>query len=163
MSLLKDIRILVLAGWLGAALFFGAVVAPTTFSVLRGFQLPNPGEMAGGIVNRALGVVNLGGFVVSLVLGVTALLFQKRDRWLVFEILAMGVMAIATGVGQWIIAAKLHSLRLSIALPIDQIPASDPRRVAFNTLHGYSVTALGIAMIAALIAYFVITHRARLN
>jgi hypothetical protein len=163
LSFLNDLRILILSIWLGAALFFSAVVAPTAFSVLRGFQLPNAGELAGGIVNRALAVVNISGFIISLVLFVTALLFNKRNRWLVFELLAVGVIAIATSVAQWVIAAKLHSLRAAMVLPIDQIPASDPRRVAFNNLHGYSVTALAIAMIAALIAFFLITHRARLN
>jgi hypothetical protein len=160
LSLLKDIRILVLAIWLGAALYFSAVVAPTAFAVLRGFHLPNAGEIAGGIVNRALAVVNVSGFVVSLALLSTAL-FSKKRRWLLAELVALGLMATATAVGKWIIAAKLHSLRVAMALPIDQIPPSDPRRVAFNNLHGYSVTVLAIAMIAALIAFFVITYRAR--
>jgi hypothetical protein len=162
LSFLKDLRVLLLAIWLGAALFFSAVVARTAFSVLRGSQVPNAGELAGGIVNRALTVVNTGGFIVGLVLLVTGLLLKKKRLW-IFETLSLGVMVIATGVAQWIIAARLRSLRASMVLPVDQIPVADPRRVAFNNLHGYSVTALAIAMIAALIAFFVITHRARLN
>ncbi|HLE62663.1 MAG TPA: DUF4149 domain-containing protein [Pyrinomonadaceae bacterium] len=162
MSFLKDFRVLLLAIWLGAALFFSAVVAPTAFSVLRGSQVPNANELAGGIVNRALTVVNTGGFIVGLVLLVTGLLLKRNRLW-IFELFSLGVMVIATGVAQWIIAAKLHSLRASMVLAVDQIPIADPRRVAFNNLHGYSVTALAIAMIAALIAFFVITHRARLN
>ncbi|HKZ01002.1 MAG TPA: DUF4149 domain-containing protein [Pyrinomonadaceae bacterium] len=162
MSFLKDFRVLLLAIWLGAALFFSAVVAPTAFSVLRGSQVPNAGELAGGIVNRALTVVNTGGFILGLVVLVTSLLLRRNRLW-IFETLSLGIMVIATGVAQWIIAARLHSLRASMVLPVDQIPVADPRRVAFNNLHGYSVTALAIAMIAALIAFFVITHRARLN
>jgi hypothetical protein len=162
LSILKDLRVLLLAIWLGAALFFSAVVAPTAFSVLRGSQVPNAGELAGGIVNRALTVVNTGGFIVGLVLLVTGLLL-RRNRFWIPETLLLGVMLIATGVAQWVIAARLHTLRAAMALPVDQIPVADPRRVAFNNLHGYSVTALAIAMIAALIAFFVITHRARLN
>ena len=162
MSFLKDFRVLLLAIWLGAALFFSAVVAPTAFSVLRGSQVPNANELAGGIVNRALTVVNTGGFIVGLVLLVTGLLLKRNRLW-IFGLFSLGVMVIATGVAQWIIAAKLHSLRASMVLPVDQIPVADPRRVAFNNLHGYSVTALAIAMIAALIAFFVITHRARPN
>lgn len=162
MSFLKDLRVLLLAIWLGAALFFSAVVAPTAFSVLRGSQVPNAGELAGGIVNRALTVVNTGGFIVGVVLLVTGLLL-RRNRFWIPETLLLGVMLIATGVAQWVIAARLHTLRAAMALPVDQIPVADPRRVAFNNLHGYSVTALAIAMIAALIAFFVITHRARLN
>ena len=162
MSFLQDLRVLLLAIWLGAALFFSAVVAPAAFSVLRGSQVPNAGELAGSIVNRALTVVNTGGFILGLVVLVTSLLLRRNRLW-IFETLSLGIMVIATGVAQWIIAARLHSLRASMVLPVDQIPVADPRRVAFNNLHGYSVTALAIAMIAALIAFFVITHRARLN
>jgi hypothetical protein len=163
LSFFKDIRALLLAIWLGAALFFSAVVAPTAFSVLRASQLPNATELAGGIVNRALTLVNTAGFIVGLVLLASGLLLNRRNRLWLFELLSLGIMVIATGVAQWVIAAKLHSLRASMVLPVDQIPASDPRRLAFNSLHGYSVTALAIAMIAALIAFFVATHRARLN
>jgi hypothetical protein len=160
---LNDLRLFLVAIWLGAALFFSAVVAPSAFSVLRGFQLPNASELAGRIVSQTLTVVNISGFIVSVVLFVTALLLNKRNRWLVFELIAVGVMLVATSVAQWIIAAKLQGLRAAMALPVDQIPASDPRRVAFNQLHGYSVSALAIAMVAALIAFFFISHRARLN
>jgi len=46
----------------------------------------------------------------------------------------------------------MRALRAAMVLPIDQIAADDARRVAFNSLHGYSVNALGLAMIAALVA-----------
>jgi hypothetical protein len=72
-------------------------------------------------------------------------------------------MTISTVVGHWVIASKMRALRLAMILPVDQIAVDDPRRVAFNRLHGYSVTALSIAMIAALIAFLVIAYRARLN
>jgi hypothetical protein len=73
------------------------------------------------------------------------------------------VMAAGTGVGQWVIAAKMRALRVAMVLPVDQVPLDDPRRVDFNRLHGYSVTALSIAMIAALIVFLTIAYRARLN
>jgi hypothetical protein len=76
------------------------------------------------------------------------------------ELISLTVVVIATGIGQWLIAAKLHSLRMALSVPIDQIQATDPRRIAFDRLHAYSVTALSIAMIAALIAFFVMAYRA---
>ena len=42
-------RLILLAAWFGAALFFGAVVAPAAFGVLRSFGLPNTNEIAGAI------------------------------------------------------------------------------------------------------------------
>jgi hypothetical protein len=72
-------------------------------------------------------------------------------------------MAVATGVGHWIIRAQLQALKSSFAVPIDLIPQDDPRRISFDTLHGYSVKALGVAMIAALIGIAIITYRLHRN
>lgn len=143
-----------LAAWLGAALFFGAVVAPAAFSVLRSFGLPNASEIAGSIVTRALGVINVAGFVIALVLLVTALLrrqAQSRASWII-ECVCLAVIALTTALGHWWIAARMRALRAAMELPIDQIAVADPRRMEFNVLHGYSVKALGIAMIAGLVA-----------
>jgi hypothetical protein len=43
-------------------------------------------------------------------------------------------------------------------LPIDQLTPDDARRVAFNSLHGYSVIVLSLAMIAALVALVLMTR-----
>ena len=165
MAILNDLRLLLLGLWLGAAVFFSSVVAPSVFSVLRAFQLPNIGEIAGTLVTRTLSVVNVSGFIISLFLLVTAFALGKGlgKRSFLLELASLIVVAISTGIGQWVIAAKMHALRVALVLPVDQVPIDDPRRVAFNRLHGYSVTALSIAMIAALIAFLVIAYRARLN
>ena len=63
MSTLNNIRLLLLASWLGAAVFFSAAVAPSAFRVLKAFSLPNASEMAGAIVTRTLSVINTSGFV----------------------------------------------------------------------------------------------------
>lgn len=165
MAILNDLRLLLLVLWLGAAVFFSSVVAPSVFSVLRAFQLPNVGEIAGTLVTRTLSVVNVSGFIISLFLLVTALALGKGlgKRSFFLELASLIVVAVSTGIGQWVIAAKMRALRVALVLPIDQVPIDDPRRVAFNQLHGYSVTALSIAMIAALIAFLIIAYRARLN
>jgi ABC-type transport system involved in cytochrome bd biosynthesis fused ATPase/permease subunit len=146
-----------LAAWLGVALFFGAVVAPAAFGVLRSFGLPNASEIAGSIVTRSLGVVNVAGFLIALLLLVTAFIrrysLDSQPRWsLIVEGICLALIALATSVGHWVIAARMRALRAAMELPIDQIAADDSRRVAFNALHGYSVNALGIAMIAGLVA-----------
>jgi hypothetical protein len=46
-------------------------------------------------------------------------------------------------------------------LPIDQVPVDDARRVAFNALHGYSVNALALAMIVALVAIVLMARGVR--
>lgn len=160
---MNSTRLILLACWFGAALFFGAVVAPAAFGVLRSFGLPNASEIAGSIVTRSLSVVNLAGFVVALLLLVT--LFVRRNTSgrtsFIVECICLAVIALATGVGHWVIAARMRALRAAMVLPIDQIAADDARRVAFNNLHGYSVNALGLAMIAALVVMFLMVRSLR--
>lgn len=166
MAIINDLKLLLLALWLGAAILFSAVVAPSAFSVLKTFHLSNSSEIAGNIVNRVLSVINTSGFIVSLLLLLLIVFTIKRGsgQWLLFvEIISLAVVAITTAIGQWVIAAKMHALRATMDLFIDQIPADDLRRVAFNSLHGYSVAVLAIAMIAALVAFLAAAHRARLD
>ncbi|HEV2837333.1 MAG TPA: DUF4149 domain-containing protein [Pyrinomonadaceae bacterium] len=152
-----------MALWFGAALFFSVVVAPAAFGVLRSYELPNASEIAGAIVTRSLSVVNVAGFVVALLLLVT--LFMRRASAgrgsRIAEAVCLLIIAVATGLGHWLIAARMRALRAAMLLPIDQIAADDSRRVAFNHLHGYSVNALGLAMIAALVALVLMARGVR--
>jgi len=152
-----------LAAWLGASLFFGAVVAPAAFGVLRSFGLPNASEIAGSIVTRTLGVINVAGFFIALLLVVTAFLRRTAQTRLslIIEFVCLAVIALTTALGHWWIAARMRALRAAMELPIDQIAAADSRRIEFNSLHGYSVKALGIAMIAGLVALVVMGRNLR--
>jgi len=165
MATIIGLRLLLLGVWLGAALFFSAVVAPSVFSVLRAHHVPNVGEIAGALVTRTLSVVNVSGFIISLVALATMFAFRRgyAPRSFVLETLSLIILTLSTGVGHWMIAAKMRALRAAMVLPIDQVPTDDPRRLAFNNLHSYSVTALSVAMIAALIAFAVIAYRARIH
>jgi Domain of unknown function (DUF4149) len=152
-----------LACWFGAALFFGAVVAPASFGVLRSFGLANANEIAGSIVTRSLSVINIAGFVIALLLLVTAFVRRSSSGRVSFilECVSLGVIAVATAVGHWLIAARMRALRAAMELPIDQIAADDPRRIEFSNLHGYSVNTLGLAMIAALVALVLMARSLR--
>jgi hypothetical protein len=153
--ILNSTRLVLLALWFGAALFFSVVVAPAAFGVLRSHGLPNAGELAGSIVTRSLSVVNVAGFVIALLLLVTLFVVRRSLAGrvsFVVEGICLVLIALATSVGHWIIAARMRALRVAMVVPIDQVAMDDARRVAFNHLHGYSVNALGLAMIAALVA-----------
>ena len=156
-------RLILLAGWFGAALFFGAVVAPAAFGVLRSFGLANANEIAGSIVTRSLSVINVAGFLIALLLLLSLLLWRNSAGRVSFiiESVCLAVIALATGVGHWVIAARMRALRAAMVLPIDQIAADDPRRIAFGALHGYSVNVLGLAMIAALVALVLMARTLR--
>lgn len=163
MQILNSIRMVLLSVWLGAALFFSFVVAPAAFGVLRLYGLPNTSEIAGAIVSRSLGVVNVTGFVIALLLAVT--IFVRRDsisrKGFLVEGICVAVIALTTALGHWVIAARMRALKATMLLPIDQLALDDARRAAFNSLHGYSVIVLSLAMIAALVALVLMARGAR--
>lgn len=131
--------------------------------MLRSFGLSNANEIAGAIVTRSLSVVNIAGFVVALLLLLTIILRRNSSGRVSFwlECISLGVIALTTAVGHWVIAARMRALRAAMVLPIDQIAADDPRRLEFGSLHGYSVNALGLAMIAALVAMVLMARSLR--
>lgn len=158
------VGLLLLALWLGAAIFFSAIVAPAAFEVLRSFHVANVNEIAGTIVTRALSVINLSGVLISLsVLALTLAAERKNMNAPVFAgLVALAFMAVATAVGQWVIAARMRGLRLQMAA-IDLVSPDDPRRIAFNNLHRYSVISLMLAMLAAIAAIILTGFRPMLG
>ena len=161
LSILNNLRLLLIAAWLGAAVFFSGAVAPAAFQVSRGLNLSHPGEIAGALVNRTLGVINLSGFVISALLIVLTVMLKKfyQASSFIAQLALLAVVLVSTAVGQWVIASRMRELRIAMAIPIEQVFAGDPMRVAFQTLHGYSVAALSIAIIAALIAFIFMAQR----
>lgn len=159
-TVVRYLRLILLGLWLGAAIFFGAAVAPTVFSVLRGAQLTNANELAGSIVTRLLTIINTGGFEISLFVLVTAFFVSKNEGRLkrFAEVISLAIMAIMTGVSQWVISARMLAIRGALQVPIDQIARDDSRRVAFDALHHYSVMAMGVAIVAALAAFLIIAR-----
>ena len=163
MTIIAGLRLLLLGLWLGASLFFSATIAPSVFTVLRAHHLSNATEIAGAIVSRTLAVVNVSGFIISLILLATIFAFRRgyAPRSFALEFLALITLTVSTALGHWVIAARMRALRAAMVLPIDQIAADDPRRIAFGALHGYSVNALGLAMIAALVAMVLMARNLR--
>ncbi len=153
-------KLILISGWLGAAVFFSFVLAPALFGTVHAFNVVNANEIAGTIVTSSLSVVNISGCLISLVLFLVGMMIGK-DRELFHRLssIALVVMVAATSIGQWVIASRMRALRTSM-LVIDQVPFDDPRRVAFNNLHRYSVIALAVAMCAALAAVLLTKNRA---
>ena len=152
---IRQLRLLLLGLWLGAAVFFGAAVAPALFNVLRGAGLENANELAGSVVTRLLGFINRGGVEIALFLIVTAFFVNRNRSRLaqVAEMISIVIMAIMTGVSNWIISARMLALRASMGT-IDQVLPTDARRIEFDSLHRYSVRVMAVALVAGLIVFF---------
>ena len=79
-----------------------------------------------------------------------------KRRTFLCEIVALLLIAITTGVGQWVIAARMMTLRHIMSVPIDEIAKDDPLHIAFDILHSTSVAMLGLGIIAAIVALLLI-------
>jgi len=112
------------------------------------------------IVQRSLSVINRGGFEIALFLLVTGLFINRNESRLTqfAEMISLAIIAIMTGVSYWVISARMIALKAAMQAPIDQIAGTDPRRVAFDALHGYSVAAMAVAILAGLTAFLIMAR-----
>lgn len=164
MTISDQLRSILLSLWLGAALFFSFAVAPSVFATLRAFQLANSNELAGTIVTRTLALINVAGFILGLIALLITIAFRNGAKRLplALQVITLIVLVSATAIGHWIVAARMHALRVAM-VTIDLVPLSDPRRVAFAQLHGYSVALLSAAMVASMIAVVTMFARRRVS
>ncbi|MER3632649.1 MAG: hypothetical protein C4325_11225 [Blastocatellia bacterium] len=155
MKFITDLRLLLLGGWLGAAIFFVAI-AQTAFALLP------ERELAGALVGRTLSLLNFAGLAVAFLVFVLSLANRARSGTiLVWAERAMAILlAIACALGQFVTGILISSIRSQMGgRPIDEFAIDDPLRVRFNELHEYSTWILAIAMIAALVGFFAVSVR----
>lgn len=154
MKFFSDIRLLMLALWLGAAVFFVAV-AQSAFAVLP------EREMAAAVVNRTLTVLNFGGIGVVAILLLTSVIGSAKVSgfWPWVERFLLLLLGAACAVGQFLFGFWLATIRSQIDRPVEQLAQDDPLRIQFMRLHEYSVWVLVVGMVAALIAFFIIANR----
>lgn len=142
MTRLAAIELFMLAAWLGAALLVATVVAPAAFRVL-----PNR-TLAGALVGQVLPVIFISGLVVAALVAAMEARFSPGG----FRVaVAAPVLAMIVGcvVAQFVIGPKIEAVRASIGGAVDALEATDPRRVQFGKLHGFSVLWMGVAMLGA--------------
>lgn len=158
MRIIRILGLLLLGMWLGAAVFFSASVAPNVFRVLRGADLANASSLAGSIVSPLLSTLNRAGFEIAVFLLVMSFFLTAGQSLLrkLTQMIALAIVAITTAAGHWVVAARIATLRTAMVLPIDQISPSDERRIAFDSLHRYSVMLFAVAILAAAVAFVLI-------
>jgi hypothetical protein len=152
------VRLLLIGLWIGAAIFFSFGVAPSVFK-----ELPSR-ELAGAVVQRTLALINLSGFFIGIVALLLLLISRRSSTSFRFagELFALVVLTVATADSHWVIAARLHALKLQMGVPIDLGPPTSPLLESFNQLHGYSVMILTVAMVAALVAWLLAAGNTRI-
>jgi hypothetical protein len=142
---MRSPRIIAVALWVGAIVYFAVAIAPNVFSVLT----PQVGGrvLAGDIVSRALALLHDFGLACGMLfIAVTG----KRSRS-VATALVLG-MIFLTLISQWVITPRMHTIR---ARGIETLAPGDPARKDFDFLHKLSTTTEGVILllgIGALVA-----------
>jgi hypothetical protein len=136
------IELAVLLLWLGGAILFAAIVAPSLFATLPTRTL------AGAVVGRVLPSIFYSGMVVGIA---TMLLdWRARGEWSWRGGTTGGlVVLLSCAIAQLIVSPRIERLRESIGGVLENLPTDDPRRAAFGRLHAVSVGWLGVAMLCA--------------
>ena len=147
---MRSLRIIVLAFWLGAIVYFAIGVAPKVFAVLT----PQIGgrALAGDIVSRALALLHYFGVGCGLVF----LLFGLRRLTSAGNAIVL-VMLVLTGISQFVITPRMHALRSRGEM--DALATSDPARRDFDFLHKLSTTTEGVILLLGISALVIESRR----
>lgn len=141
----QKVGLTLLSLWLGVAVFFSFALAPAAFSVLPSQHL------AGQVVSRTLGVVEIAGIVIGAILLLFAFLSRgRRGSALIFELVAIATLTMAM-IASRLVSNRMHALRLQAGEGLYALSAGDPLRSSFDHLHQFSVGLMGLAMVVALV------------
>ena len=152
-STLRFLQMLALGAWLGAIIYFAAVVTRDAFAVL-----PNRDD-AGVLVGSTLGGLH-GMGVIAAVIYLGASLGLARSLRALVRPAAIGVilMLLLTLASQRIVMPRMAALRTEM-VSVEATPSSDARRAEFDRLHAISVDLEVGVLLIGLVALFLTVRR----
>jgi hypothetical protein len=152
-STLRFLQMLALGAWLGAIIYFAAVVTRDAFAVL-----PNRDD-AGVLVGSTLGGLH-GMGVIAAVIYLGASLGLARSLRALVRPAAIGVilMLLLTLASQRIVMPRMAVLRTEM-VSVESTPSTAARRAEFDRLHAMSVDLEVGVLLIGLVALFLTVRR----
>ncbi len=151
MSILKFLMLLSLIVWIGGIIFFGAVLAPTVFTVLP------TRHMAGSVVSPSLNRLHWMGIISGLVFLVCSVIYARLTTGTAHVFAARHVLIVImlalTLASQFAITPKMAALRASMG-EIDNVAPTYPARVQFNSLHVCSTRLESSVLLIGLVVVY---------
>ena len=153
MAVLRFASLVVLALWIGGLAVLGAIAAPAIFDAIAAHaQTAGPelaGEIFGTILTRFQYVaLGLGGLLMAL-LGIRAALGPRPRRMALRLWTIAAMLAMTAGMTFWI-APRIDAIRRDIQGAVASLPANDPRRGEFGTLHAASTGLMFVTLFGGL-------------
>ncbi|HXJ16803.1 MAG TPA: DUF4149 domain-containing protein [Candidatus Polarisedimenticolia bacterium] len=146
--ILRFVRVFALGTWVGAIVYFAAVVTQGAFAVL------SSQDEAGLLVEFTLSGLHLMGMIAAVVFIIASVALRKSLRAFI-EPAVIGVILMAglTIASQGYVMPKMAVLRTQMG-SIEATPGSDPKRVEFDRLHAISVRLEGGVLLIGLASLF---------
>jgi uncharacterized protein DUF4149 len=146
-TLVRFLQFFTLGIWIGAIIYFAAIVAPAAFSVLTADQ-------AGALVGLTLGRLHLMGIVAGVIyLLVTAIWARSAAALLRPAPLLVLIMVVLTFISQFWISGTMDALRAQMG-SVAATPATNNLRASFDRLHRISVNLEVAVLVAGVLALF---------
>ena len=155
MTFLRFLMLLSLVIWIGALIFF-PVVAQISFTVL-----PSP-HLAGLVVRNSLIALHWMGFMSGIVFLACSSICDRvtigRFRVFALSHILVIVMLTLTAISQFKIIPRMDALRIS-AGEIAALPAGNPIRAQFNSLHVWSTRIETAVLLLGLVVLYSVARR----
>jgi hypothetical protein len=162
-TLFHSLVYLVLGLWLGALVFFGAVLAPIAFSQLPPL-LPTPAagiHAAGMVVGGSLVRLHWIGLFCGLIFLLVSVVARAHYRTILPQALLVLAMMLLTAYSQFSIIPRMDTARDSVGGNVDAVAANNPGRQIFDRLHQRSVHVEGLVLLCGLGALVATAHWSR--
>jgi Domain of unknown function (DUF4149) len=150
-TVLKFVKVFALGTWVGSIIYFVAIVTRGAFAVLTRDQ-------AGLLIGFTLAGLHEIGIIAAVVYLIAAAGLAMSVKALV-KPAALGVilMLLLTLESQRMVIPRMETLRRDMG-SVESTPATDPRRVEFDRLHGVSVDLEAGVLLVGLVALFLSTR-----
>jgi hypothetical protein len=160
-TLFHSLVYLALGVWLGALLFFGAVLAPIAFSQLPPLFGVQGVHAAGLIVGGSLVRLHWIGLLCGLIFLAVMAIGRGHYRTVIPQSVLVLVMMLLTAYSQFSIIPRMDTARASIGGNVDAVSADNPGRRIFDSLHRTSTHVEGLVLLCGIGALVATAHWSR--
>jgi hypothetical protein len=160
-TLFHSLVYLALGVWLGALIFFGAVLAPIAFTELPRLFGEQGIHAAGLVVGGSLVRLHWIGMFCGLLFLAAMVLGRAHYRSIIPQSVLVLLMLLLTAYSQFSIIPRMDTARASIGGNVDAVPVNNPGRQIFDSLHETSTHVEGLVLLCAIGALVATAHWSR--
>lgn len=162
-TLFHSLVYLVLGLWLGALIFFGAILAPIAFTQLPALFGEQGIHAAGLVVGGSLVRLHWMGMFCGVVFLAVMLVARKHYRSIIPQSVLVVLMLLLTAYSQFSIIPRMDTARASIGGNVDAVAPNNPGRQIFDRLHETSTHVEALVLLFGIGALVATAHWSRLN